>query len=436
MPLETGTYINDLVSSNPAGSDDASLGDNHLRLTKGVLKNTFPGASKAFRFPVTASEATSTVNVSFPGDQNKTFPVSASGGAVSVSLPDPTSGGTVHEDGFHLTVVKVDSSANFVNIVASGGQTINGASSISLLAQWAQAVLVWSKFAAKWFALTPNQLAALAVGPISVAATGAVTLSLDRTENDTTEASHVVLQRGSGVGNTYSLRTLGGAANDVTTVLEYIGSTELRRITTALETLNIPQKLAQYTDVVEIGTPASPAADVVRMFASNKKLWSKNEDGLVSQLSGVLLDRAYTESTAVFTSSTVIPLDDTIPQNTEGAEFLTLSITPKSATSRVRVRFKCDASVSVAATSVLAAIFTDSNAAALAATRHSDDGEGGFGRVLCLEFEHVPGAAVEITYKVRVGPSAAATVTINGSGGSRIFGGVSKATLILEELAV
>lgn len=42
MGLEVATYIDDLVISNPSGTDDRSQGDDHIRLLKIVLKNTFP----------------------------------------------------------------------------------------------------------------------------------------------------------------------------------------------------------------------------------------------------------------------------------------------------------------------------------------------------------------------------------------------------------
>lgn len=42
MGLEVATYIDDLVLSNPSGTDDRSQGDDHIRLIKSVLKNTFP----------------------------------------------------------------------------------------------------------------------------------------------------------------------------------------------------------------------------------------------------------------------------------------------------------------------------------------------------------------------------------------------------------
>lgn len=42
MSLESATYVNQLVISNPDGSDPKGQGDDHLRLIKNTLKNTFP----------------------------------------------------------------------------------------------------------------------------------------------------------------------------------------------------------------------------------------------------------------------------------------------------------------------------------------------------------------------------------------------------------
>lgn len=43
MPLETGTFVSDLVSSNPAHSDSVGAADSHLRLIKACLLSTFTG---------------------------------------------------------------------------------------------------------------------------------------------------------------------------------------------------------------------------------------------------------------------------------------------------------------------------------------------------------------------------------------------------------
>ena len=47
MALETGTFISDLVSTNPLASDNISQGDDHIRLIKATLKATFPNLTGA-----------------------------------------------------------------------------------------------------------------------------------------------------------------------------------------------------------------------------------------------------------------------------------------------------------------------------------------------------------------------------------------------------
>jgi len=42
MPLESAQYLNELEASNPAPSDQVRQGDDHIRLIKEVLQNTFP----------------------------------------------------------------------------------------------------------------------------------------------------------------------------------------------------------------------------------------------------------------------------------------------------------------------------------------------------------------------------------------------------------
>ena len=47
MALESTTYINGLVITNPTGTDPRSEGDDHLRLLKSTIRSTFPNISGA-----------------------------------------------------------------------------------------------------------------------------------------------------------------------------------------------------------------------------------------------------------------------------------------------------------------------------------------------------------------------------------------------------
>lgn len=45
--LETGTYISDLVATNPTAGDPVAQGDDHVRLLKSTIKASFPNISGA-----------------------------------------------------------------------------------------------------------------------------------------------------------------------------------------------------------------------------------------------------------------------------------------------------------------------------------------------------------------------------------------------------
>lgn len=47
MALETATYIDGLVVTNPTATDPKSQGDDHLRLLKSTIKTTFPNITGA-----------------------------------------------------------------------------------------------------------------------------------------------------------------------------------------------------------------------------------------------------------------------------------------------------------------------------------------------------------------------------------------------------
>ena len=63
MALETGSYVNSLVISNPASTDGLAQADDHLRLIKSTIRNTFPNIGG----PVTPSPAELNVLDGFAG---------------------------------------------------------------------------------------------------------------------------------------------------------------------------------------------------------------------------------------------------------------------------------------------------------------------------------------------------------------------------------
>jgi hypothetical protein len=86
MTVESATYIASLSPSLPPGPDDVSEGDDHLRLIKTVLQNTFPGTSAAFvDLPHTWSQSQT-----FAGSPAAIFSTAAVGGTpIELVSTDP-----------------------------------------------------------------------------------------------------------------------------------------------------------------------------------------------------------------------------------------------------------------------------------------------------------------------------------------------------------
>ena len=134
---------------------------------------------------------------------------------------------------------------------------------------------------------------------------------------------------------------------------------------------------------------------------------------------------------AVATGTTVIPADDTIPQNTEGDQYLSLAITPVSATSTLVITCTLVVSESAGA-SIIGALFQDTTANALAATWSTKPAYNA--SLLNFTYTMTSGTTSATTFKMRVGPQSASTVTVNGVGGSRYFGGVLSSSITITEV--
>lgn len=152
--------------------------------------------------------------------------------------------------------------------------------------------------------------------------------------------------------------------------------------------------------------------------------------GVVPAGVGAIVSIVSAEVATMFTSTATIPLDDTIPQITEGTEVITLTVTTTQAGQRVRLFFECHVGAN-ATTPVIAALFVDATANALTAsqlTTGSSPVRLAFDKVVTM------GAAGTYTFRVRVGPSpaASATLTFNGAAGVRQLGGAEAIKLAAE----
>ena len=136
---------------------------------------------------------------------------------------------------------------------------------------------------------------------------------------------------------------------------------------------------------------------------------------------------------AVATGTTVMPNDDTIPQNTEGDEYMTLAITPTSATNNLKIDIVANYA-DTGGNNSSAALFQDSTADALAAQFKSQAAAVNRGRVFYFTHFMVSGTTSSTTFKLRIGSDGGSTVTFNGASGAGIFGGVIASSITITEI--
>ena len=152
-----------------------------------------------------------------------------------------------------------------------------------------------------------------------------------------------------------------------------------------------------------------------------------------SPQSGGVIQVVNSSSGAVATGSTAMSTNNTIPQNTAGTEFLTVTITPKFSTSKLLVFGQMYLTTNTT-TSLAMAIFQDSTANALAAAAFYDPTATGQ-MTFPISVFVTAGTTSATTFKIRAGTSGGNTVTFNGNGGTRDFGGVACSSITVMEIA-
>lgn len=149
---------------------------------------------------------------------------------------------------------------------------------------------------------------------------------------------------------------------------------------------------------------------------------------------GSCVQIATTGFSAVATGTTVMPIDDTIPQSGEGDQYMTQAITPRSASNRLVI----DAiwwGANTSAASIAVALFQDSTANALSAVMSAPAGVN-YNQCIPLRYTMLAGTTSSTTFKIRAGSSSAGTTTFNGVAGGRFFGAIDKSSITIREYTV
>lgn len=190
------------------------------------------------------------------------------------------------------------------------------------------------------------------------------------------------------------------------------------------------------TNYIGLKPPASVSTSLSLVLPSAD---GSNGDALVTDGSGnlsfstiaggKLLQEQYTTYTTYSSHTTALPLDDTIPQNTEGEEIMTASITPDDTSNILIIDALVYATSSVDRGGI--ALFQDSTASALACGFNTFD-DSTAPNQLVLTYRMTAGTTSATTFKIRVG-SNSGTLYANGSSSSRLGGGTLISSLRVRE---
>lgn len=138
-------------------------------------------------------------------------------------------------------------------------------------------------------------------------------------------------------------------------------------------------------------------------------------------------------STSIFGSTTTtIPIDNSIPQNTEGADSgVSITFTPKSSTSTLY--FFCNASVDCNGSLYRLLTLCDTSVSNCLASSIAHSNSGGRPQNLSITYKTASGSTSARTYQIRYGANGG-TAFINGTQSGAIFGGSLQTRLTIIEI--
>lgn len=128
---------------------------------------------------------------------------------------------------------------------------------------------------------------------------------------------------------------------------------------------------------------------------------------------GIVVQVVNTQTGVEATGTTVLPRDDTIPQITEGDEYMTLAITPKNTNNTLIIQIVAHFQSDGAGRDIAGALFQDSTANALAASATNSNSSSSQELII---FNHTmtAGTVSATTLRFRAGANAG-TTTFNGT---------------------
>jgi hypothetical protein len=222
----------------------------------------------------------------------------------------------------------------------------------------------------------------------------------------------------------------------------YNGSSSTNNVTTQTAFPHQAATNIAYTPVCG-GTTNNGVLQQVASIGTSGQVLTSNGAGALPTFQtgggGTFVKQTRANTSTAGSTATTIPFDDTIPQITEGAEVLTVAITPGNTNNILVIEYDLHMTgVNGNGTSrqFSSAIFQDSTANALYAQldmQNGADGTANVGLNVKGRFYMTAGTTSSTTFRLRVGPAGAYTYYWLSNIGSAIFSTVNVATLTVSE---
>lgn len=194
------------------------------------------------------------------------------------------------------------------------------------------------------------------------------------------------------------------------------------------------------TDITSLNAPALGAATATTQAPGDnttKVATTAYADAAAAAVAytpatGSIVQTVFASTGSLVTGATTIPMDNSIPQQSEGVEAITVAITPTDAGNDLLVEaggfFAHDAN-----SDITLALFRDATADAIGATMAtpstSDKCQGG-----SIAAKVAAGGTSATTFKLRAGSNGAGTLSINGRAAGQLFGGVGYTWIKVTEI--
>ena len=170
---------------------------------------------------------------------------------------------------------------------------------------------------------------------------------------------------------------------------------------------------------VWIGSGAGNPAPATLTAGSGIQITNAANSITIATASGVLVKSGATQSNTASSTTNTFPNDDTIPQITEGEEFITLAYTPDNASNTLEIDFLGYFSRLSSATTITVALFVDSTTDALASVNHEIPTNPIQSVVaIPLRFRVSAGSTSARTYRIRYGGNTSTTYVNQSNNGS------------------